>query len=115
LARWREAIEVGERKAVHRGVADLDYAAESGHSFFVDLVSAKKIRIVKEITQKPSEFPDSLGRAIEASRNRSADKFDRFDYGESEEVEGLLSVPSVVDAIHADEEHAVWHVTFRLG
>jgi len=110
----REPIEVGQEETVDRGVANLDYAAESGQSFLVDLVSAKKIRIVNEITEEPSEFPDSFGGAIEASGNRSAYKFDRFEYGESEEVEGLLSVPSVLDAIHADEEQTIWHVTFRL-
>jgi len=110
-----EPIEVGQEEAVDRGVAYLDHAAESGQSFLVDLVSAKKIRIVNEITKEPSQFPDSLGRAKDASGNRSAYKFDRFEYGESEEVEGFLSVPSVLDAIHADEEYTIWHITFRLN
>ena len=115
LVCWREPIEVGQQEAVDRGVADLDDAAKSGQRFLIDFVPAKKIRIVNEITKEPSEFPDSLGRAKEASGNRSAYKFDRFEYGESEEVEGFLSVPSVLDAIHADEEYTIWHITFRLS
>ena len=75
LASRRETIQVEQGSAVYDRVADLDDTAEPDEAFFVDLIPAEQLGVVTEVTQKPVEFPQRSGRAIEAARNRLSGEF----------------------------------------
>jgi hypothetical protein len=107
VAGWSEAVEVDERNAVDHGVADLDHAAESGQSLFVDLFVGQKFRVIEEIPQEPAQLPHCLLRAVKTTRDGLPDQGAGLENGESEDIERFVGVPAELGAVDPNEEDAV--------
>src|ERR1035438_5077093 len=115
LTRRCKAVEIDERNAVDHGVADLDYAAESGKSLLIDLFMCQQFRIVEEISQKPPELPHGFLRAVETTHNGLTQQSARLDNGKPENIEGLGCVPAELGAINTNEEDAVGNLWARIA
>jgi hypothetical protein len=62
--------------------------------------------VVAKIPQEPPEFPQSLGRTIEAPLEKVALMLSRFQDSESQDVKGSLRMPTVEGSIDSDQESA---------
>jgi len=71
----REAVEIEQGSAVDDDVADFDYSAEANQVLVIDFVLPKKIGVVTKVMEKPVQFPQRSGRAVEAARNRVSGEF----------------------------------------
>ena len=103
----RETVEVEQGSAVHDRVADLDDTAEPDQAFLVDLISAEQFGVVTEVAQKPVEFPQCSGRAVEAAGNRVSREFFGLEDREAEEIERFSRIPPMVRSLDANQEQTI--------
>ena len=88
-------------------MADLDYSSEANQAFVVDLILAEQFGVVTEVAQKPVEFPQRSGRAVEAAGNRVSGEFFGLEDREAEEIERLSGIPPMLSSLDANEEQAI--------
>ena len=81
-------------------------AAEPEKSLLVYFVAAHQVLVIAKVAQEPAEFPQSFGSAIEAAGEGTALLFAWFKDDELQDVEGPLRMPTVEDAVDADQERA---------
>ena len=115
LAGWGKAVEVDQRNAVDHGVADLDDAAQSGQSLFIDLLVGQQFRVIKKIPQEPAQLPQRFLRAVEPADNGLTGQSAGLDDGESEDVERFVGMPAELGAIDANEEDTVGNFRTRIA
>ena len=99
----RETIEIEQGSAVHDGVADLDDTAEADQVLVVDLIPSEQFGVVAEVAQKPVEFPQRSGRAVEAAGNRVSGEFFGFEDREAKEIERFSCIPPMMRSLDANE------------
>jgi hypothetical protein len=83
----RETIQVEQGSAVYKNVANLDHSTQANQVLVIDFILAEQFDVVTEIAQKPVEFPQRSGRAVEASGNRVSSEFFRLEDCEAEQIE----------------------------
>src|SRR5579864_5420543 len=88
-------------------MADLHDPSQSGQGLLVDFLASEQFGIVEEVAQEPAQLPECFGRAVDATRDHASSKPFRFEDAESDYVERLLRMPSVLSLIDAHEEHTV--------
>jgi len=115
LAGRGKAVEVDERNAVDYGVANLDYTAESGQGFFIDLFVGQKFRVIEEIAQEPAQLPHRLLRAVEATHDGLTRKGTRFKDGESEDIERFAGMPAELGAVDTNQEDPNGNLRTRIA
>src|ERR1035441_3343882 len=115
LAGGCEAVQVNERNTVDHGVADLDDAAESGQSLFIDLFVGQKFRVIKKIPQEPAQHPHRFWGAVETTDNRLPGGRNRFKDGESKDIERFMGMATELGAIDANEEDPVGDLRTRIA
>jgi hypothetical protein len=75
--------------AVYDRVANLHDPEEPDQAFLVDLILSEQFGVVTEVAEKPVEFPQRSGRAVEAAGNRVSGKPFGLEDREAEEIEGF--------------------------
>jgi hypothetical protein len=96
-------------------VADLDYTAQSGQGFFVDLFVGQKFRVIEKIPQEPAQFPHRFLGAIKATHDGLPGQSAGLENRESEDIEGFVGVPAELGAIDPNEEDAVGNLRTRIA
>ena len=84
-------------------MADLDDTGEPDQALLVNLISAEQLGVVNEVAQKPVEFPQRSGRAVEAACNRVSGEFFGLDDREAQEIEWFSRIPTIMRSLHANE------------
>jgi len=75
--------------------------------------ATQQLRIVKEVTQEPSQLPHCLLSAIKAAHQSASGERLRFEDGEVKQEKRLLRLSAVLHAIDPDEIYAVRNFTLR--
>jgi hypothetical protein len=68
---------------------------------------SQKFRIVEKIPQEPAQLPHGFLGAIKAPDDGLPGEFVWFEDREAKNVEGLLSVPTELRVVDADEEDSI--------
>ena len=88
-------------------MADLDDTAEADQALVVDLIPAEQFGVVAEVAQKPVEFPQRSGRAVEAAGNRVSGEFFGFEDREAKEIERFSCIPPMMGSLDANEQQTI--------
>jgi hypothetical protein len=94
-------------------MTDFDHATESDEIPVIDFVATHQLRVVPKVSKEPSEPPQGLRGAIDAAGKSFTLERLRFEDDKSENVKRLLSVPVILGALDANEEHSVGHRAIR--
>src|SRR5579863_9813109 len=103
----REAVEVEERQTVYRDFADLYHPPQVDQGLVINLIFREQLRVITEVTQKPTQLPNRPGCAVQAAGHETSGQVPGLEDSQTYFVIRLLLVPAVLRPIHPNEEKAV--------
>ena len=94
---------------MHRDLADLYNSPQVNQRLVLDLILSKQFGVIDKIPQKPTQLPQSSGRAVQATRDATPDQMFRLENNEAYLVIRLLLLPAISRVIHPNQEKTVWN------